>query len=186
MKLHELKEKRARKVAEMQALLAKPEQENRDLTDGESQAFDSLKGEIRSLDQSIERAETVAELERCADADPVTEQPFQALEQRVSVLSALRHLMDPSRYALEGAEREFSQEMARRSGQQPQGVYVPFSALESRAAMVTTTSAEIVPTIHRADLYVDLDTTGRSDPDRLERKSLDPEARDRHLCRLGR
>ena len=115
----------------------------------------STKAEVRSLDQQIERAETVAELERRADADPVTEQPFPQLEQRVSVLSALRHLMDPNRFPLEGAEREYSQEMARRSGQQPTGVYVPFSALESRAAMVTTTAPEIVPTIHRADLYVD-------------------------------
>jgi HK97 family phage major capsid protein len=140
----------------MQALITKAESESReDLTDTEKAAFDSLKGEIRSLDQQIERAETVAELERRADADPVTEVPFTQLEQRVSVLSALRHLMDPNRFPLEGAEREYSQEMSRRSGQQPQGVYVPFSALESRAAMVTTTAPEIVPTIHRADLYID-------------------------------
>jgi HK97 family phage major capsid protein len=155
-KLHELKELRSRKVADMQALITKAESESReDLTDTEKAAFDSLKGEIRSLDQQIERAETVAELERRADADPVTEVPFTQLEQRVSVLSALRHLMDPNRFPLEGAEREYSQEMSRRSGQQPQGVYVPFSALESRAAMVTTTAPEIVPTIHRADLYID-------------------------------
>jgi HK97 family phage major capsid protein len=139
----------------MQQLLAKAEAESRDLTDTETQAFDSLKGEIRSLDQQIERGETVAELERRAEAEPVTEQLLQALEQRVSVLAALRHLMDPSRFPLEGAEREYSQEMSRRSGQQPTGVYVPFSALESRAAMVTTTAPEIVPTIHRADLYID-------------------------------
>jgi HK97 family phage major capsid protein len=155
MKLHELRAKRAQKVEAMQSLLAKAESENRDLSDTESQAFDSAKAEIRSLDQQIERAETVAELERRADADPVTEQPFQQLEQRVSVLSALRHLMDPNRYPLEGAEREYSHEMARRSGRAPEGVYVPFSALETRAPMLTTTAPEIVPTVHRADLYID-------------------------------
>jgi HK97 family phage major capsid protein len=139
----------------MQSLLQKAEQENRDLSDGEKVGFDSLKGEIRSLDSQIERAEVVADLERRADADPVTEQPFQQLEQRVSVLNTLRHLMDPNRFPLEGAEREYSTEMARRSGRQPEGVYVPFTALETRAPMLTTTSPEIVPNVHRADLYVD-------------------------------
>lgn len=155
MRLHELKEKRSKKIADMQAALQKAESESRDLTDSEKAAFDSLKDEVRSLDAQIERAEVVAELERRADAAPVTEQPFGQLEQRVSVLAALRHLMDPTKYPLEGAEREYSQEMARRSGQQPNGVYVPFSTLETRAPMVTTTAPEIVPTIHRADLYVD-------------------------------
>lgn len=155
MKLHELKERRSRKVAEMQAMLAKAEAENRDLSDGEKADFDSLKNEVRSLDQSIERAETVAELERRAEADPVTEQPFQQLEQRVSVLRVLQHLIDPAARPLEGAEREYSAEMARRSGRQPDGVYIPFGVLETRAPMVTTTAPEIVPTVHRADLYVD-------------------------------
>jgi HK97 family phage major capsid protein len=154
-KLHELKERRSRKVAEMQQLLQTAEAANRDLSDGESQAFNSVKDEVRSLDQQIERAEVVADLERRADADPVTEQPFERLEQRVSVLNALRHLMDPNRYPLEGAEREYSTEMSRRSGQQPNGVYVPFATLETRAPMLTTTSPEIVPNIHRADLYID-------------------------------
>jgi HK97 family phage major capsid protein len=155
MRLHELKEKRSKKIADMQQTLQKAEQESRDLSDTESQAFDSAKAEIRSLDQQISRAETVAELERRADAAPVTEQPFTQLEQRVSVLAALRHLMDPNKYPLEGAEREYSAEMSRRSGQQPAGVYVPFSTLETRAPMLTTTSPEIVPTVHRADLYID-------------------------------
>lgn len=155
MKVHELRAKRAQKVEAMQAMLAKAESESRDLSDGESQAFDSLKSEVRGLDQAIERAETVAELERRANADPVTEQPLGQLEQRVSVLNALRHLMDPNRYPLEGAEREYSTEMARRSGRAPEGVYVPFAAIEQRAPMLTTTAPEIVPTVHRADLFVD-------------------------------
>lgn len=155
MRLHELKEKRSRKVVDMQQLLSKAETENRDLSDTESQAFDSLKGEIRSLDQSIERAEVVNELERRAEADPITEQPFAQLEQRVSVLRVLQHLVDPSQRPLEGAEREYSNEMARRSGRRPEGVFVPFAVVEQRAPVLTTTVPEIVPTIHRADLYID-------------------------------
>jgi HK97 family phage major capsid protein len=139
----------------MQALLTKAEAESRDLTDTESQAFDSHKTEIRSLDTQIERAEVVNELERRASADPVTEQPFTQLEQRVSILKVLQHLMDPSQQPLAGAEAEYSREMARRSGRRPEGVFVPFGALEQRAPVLTTTVPEIVPTIHRADLYID-------------------------------
>jgi HK97 family phage major capsid protein len=139
----------------MQQMLQKAEQENRDLSDGEKAGFDSAKDEIRSLDQQIERAEVVAEFERRADADPVTEQPFQALEQRVSILKVLQHLVEPSKYPLAGAEAEYSNEMARRSGRKPEGAYVPFAAIEQRAPVLTTTVPEVIPTIHRSDLYVD-------------------------------
>lgn len=155
MKLHELRAKRAQKVEAMQAMLAKAESENRNLSDTESQAFDSAKAEIRSLDQAIERAETVAELERRAEADPVTEQPFQQLEQRVSVLRVLQHLIDPVNHPLNGAEAEYSREVERRSGRKPQGLFVPFAIVEQRAPILTTTVPEVVPTVHRADLYVD-------------------------------
>lgn len=154
-KLHELREQRAARVSEMQTLVSGAEQANRDLNEQEISRFDALKAEVRSLDQSIERAETVAELERRAEADPVTEQPLQQLEQRVSVLRVLQHLTDPAARPLEGAEREYSHEMARRSGRQPEGVYVPFAAIEQRAPVLTTTVPEIVPTVHRADLYID-------------------------------
>jgi HK97 family phage major capsid protein len=139
----------------MQAMLAKAEAENRDLSDTEKADFDSQRDEVRSLDQSIERAEVVSELERRASADLVTEQPFTQLEQRVSVLKVLQHLMDPSKQPLAGAEAEYSREMARRSGRKPEGVFVPFGVLEQRAPMLTTTAPEVVPTIHRADLYID-------------------------------
>ncbi|MBB3018608.1 HK97 family phage major capsid protein [Microvirga lupini] len=139
----------------MQQLLHTAESESRDLNTTEASTFDSLKGEVAALDTQIQRAETVAELERRADADPVTEQPFHALEQRVSVLAVLRHLVEPSKYPLAGAEAEYSNEMARRSGRKPEGAFVPFAAIEQRAPVLTTTVPEIVPTVHRADLYID-------------------------------
>lgn len=150
-KLHELREQRAAKVAEMQGLVAQAEQANRDLTEQESQRFDELKGEVRGLDQQIQRAETIAELERRAEADPITENGFAHLEQRVSVLNVIRSQMEQR--ALTGPEAEYHAEIQRRTGRPAQGVYIPLRALETRVN-TTTTAPEIVPVEHRPDLYI--------------------------------
>lgn len=151
MKLHEMKEKRSRLIAQMQQLLHLAEAESRDLDTTESKTFDSFRDEVRSLDQQISRAETVAELERRADAEPVSEGSFDALERRISVLGVIRAQMEGR--ALTGAEAEYSREIERRLGRPAQGAYVPLRALETRVNL-TTTAAEIVPTEHRPDLYI--------------------------------
>lgn len=46
-------------------------------------------------------------------------------------------------------------ESERRTGRKAQGVFVPLAALESRAVNTTVTAPEIVPTIHRADQYIE-------------------------------
>jgi HK97 family phage major capsid protein len=157
-KLHELREKRAARVAEMQSLVATAEAAGRDLADNEVQRFDTLKEETRGLDQSIARAETLAELERRADADPITGHGGLAdLEQRVNVLAVVRAQMEGR--ALSGAEAEYNAETARRLGRSAQGIFVPLRALEGRSVPerrvnLTTTAPEIVPTDHRPDLYI--------------------------------
>jgi len=151
VKLHEMKEKRSRLIAQMQQLLHLAEAESRDLDTTESKTFDSFRDEVRSLDQQISRAETVAELERRADAEPVSEGSFDALERRISVLGVIRAQMEGR--ALTGAEAEYSREIERRLGRPAQGAYVPLRALETRVNL-TTTAAEIVPTEHRPDLYI--------------------------------
>ncbi|GEO18074.1 phage major capsid protein [Microvirga aerophila] len=148
-KLHELRETRAAKVAEMQGLVSTAENANRDLAESEQARFDALKGEVRSLDQSISNAEHVAELERRADADPVTQHGgLGELEARYSISKALGEFTDTGR--LTGLEAEWSQE--NRSGRK--GAFaVPTSAILGidRRALLTTTPAggpggNLVPT----------------------------------------
>lgn len=155
MKIHEIREAKAAKVAEMRALL----DANKTLTADQQAAFDKLKGEITELEAQEARAAFLAEVERRSVAEPVTPggDSLESLEQRVSLLNVLRSQMEGR--SLSGAEAEYSQEAERRTGRKATGAFVPLSLLEHRADPVppvntTTTAGELVPTIHRPDLYI--------------------------------
>ncbi len=66
MKLHELREARARAVTAMRSLADKAETEKRDLNADEEKRFGELKSEIADFDKKIERAQTLADAERSA------------------------------------------------------------------------------------------------------------------------
>lgn len=152
MTLTELKEARAGKVAEMRGLLAKAETEKRQLTEPEKQGFDKLKSEITSLEADESRASFMAEAERRATGEPVGDKSFGTLQANVNIVDVIRSQMEGRN--LSGAAAEFHQETERRNGRKAQGVYVPMAALESRAN-TTATAPEIVPTVHRADQYIE-------------------------------
>jgi HK97 family phage major capsid protein len=92
------------------------------------------------------------EAERRAVGEPVGDKNLQTLEQRVSVLDVIRSQMEGR--SLSGAAAEYSQETERRTGRKAQGVFVPMAALEQRVS-TTGTAPEVVPTIHRADQYIE-------------------------------
>jgi HK97 family phage major capsid protein len=73
------------------------------------------------------------------------------LEKRVSVLRVVQAAIAGRQ--LDGAEREYHQEAERRSGQAAQGAYIPLNAMEKRINL-TTTAGDLIPTDHRADLYI--------------------------------
>lgn len=150
MKLNDLREQRAIKVAEARALVSKAEAEKRSLTADESKAFDALKGQITALEADEQRAEFVEEAERRSQGEPV-DKSAQQLEQRVSVLEVLRTQMNGQ--PLSGAAAEYHQEAERRTGRKAQGAFVPMAAIEQRVN-TTGTAGEIVPTMHRPDLYI--------------------------------
>jgi HK97 family phage major capsid protein len=158
-KLHELRERRASRVTEMQGLVAAAEAASRDLNEQEAQRFDSLKGEIRGLDEQIGRAETLAELERRSAADPIHEGGgFEALERRVSLLSMLRSAVEGR--PMSGVEAEFQQEVERRTGRRAQGFFYPLAGLAPRSDFetrvgTTTSLSELVPVDHRGDLWIE-------------------------------
>jgi len=144
--IHEIRETRAAKVAEARTLLTG------DMTAEKQTAFDKLKAEITDLESQEQRQQFVDDMERRAAGEPVSGgDGLEALEKRVSLLDVLRSQMEGC--SLNGAAAEYSQETERRTGRKAQGAFVPLSLLEQRAN-TTTTAPEIVPTVHRADLYI--------------------------------
>ncbi|HHF0608847.1 TPA: phage major capsid protein [Pseudomonas aeruginosa] len=158
MKLNALREQRSAKVAAMKNLVDKAGAESRDLSADEIKQFDTLKAEERGLGEQIERAEYLQEIERRSAGAPVSGNPsadFDKLAGSVSVVKVIRAQMEGR--SLEGAEAEYAQEAERRSGRKAEGAFVPMRALETRADGVntTTTAPQIVPTVHRADQYIE-------------------------------
>lgn len=147
MKVHEIREKKAKVVHDMRQLVAKAEEEKRELTSEEVEKFDKMKGEIESLEAKEDRATFLDQQERSQPVD----KSFQTLEKKVTVLDALQAQLDGG---VTGALREFNQETEIRTGKKAQGIYVPLSAFEKRDTQTTTTAAGIVPSDFYASEYI--------------------------------
>ena len=151
MKLNDLKEQRALKLAEARALVDKADAEKRAMTGEEQKAFDGLKAEIQRIEQDEARAAFLAEAERRAIGAPV-DKAAADLEKRISVIDAINAQVEGR--AIAGALAEYNQEQ-RHQGAAPRGVLVPASLFaEQRAAQTTTTAATITPDDYRADQFV--------------------------------
>ena len=152
MKLHEIRQKKAAKVAEARTLLNTAEGENRSLNAAEQAAFDALKTAITDLEGQEQRAQFVEDAERRTAGEPVDKSRTD-LEGRISIVEAIAaHAENRS---LTGALAEYNAEQ-KRQGVQAKGVLIPQSLFEKRAAQTTTTAAGIVPEDFRADQFVGL------------------------------
>src|SRR5690606_14716189 len=120
MKLFEVREQRALKVAEMRALA------DGEMTADKKNAFDKLKGEVVTREQDEQRAQDLEEAERRAMGRPADKQAAQ-LESRISVLDAINAQIEGR--ALNGALGEFNAEQ-KRMGVQAKGVLIPHSLFE--------------------------------------------------------
>lgn len=146
MKLHEIREARAGKVAEMRSLTSG------EMTAEKKTCFDALKAEVVGLEQDEQRALFLDEAERRSMAS-AADRPFNQLQGEVSVVEVLRNAMEGRSQT--GAAAEYAKETELRTGRKAQGVFIPLAALEKRAAITTSTAGEVVPTIHRADQYIE-------------------------------
>lgn len=154
MKITEIRERRAAAVAKARAIIAKAENENRQLTAEESGDFDSLKSEIESLEAQEQRASFIDEAERRSVARPVDggRDTLDTLEQRSSLLSVIRAGTEGR--TLTGADAELHAELERRYGAPKHGgILVPLRAFECRENN-TTNGAGLVSTDHRADQFI--------------------------------
>ena len=153
MKLHEIRQKKAAKVAEARNILTVAETEKRSLNAAEQAAFDAIKTEVTNLEGHEARAQFVEEAERRTACEPV-DASRASLEARVSVVDAINAQIENR--ALTGALAEFNAEQ-KRQGVQARGVLVPQSLFnETRAAQTTTTAAGIVPEDFRPEEFVGL------------------------------
>lgn len=152
MQLAAIREARATKMAEARRILATAETEKRSLNPAEQSAFDKFNAEITSLEADEQRAQFVEDCERRTAGDPVGGRSFDAVQRQVNVVEVIRAQMKGR--SLSGAAAEFAQKTEHRSGRKAQGVFVPLSAIESRAVNTTSTAPELVPTVHRADQYI--------------------------------
>jgi len=147
LKPYEIREQRALKVAEMRSLAdgeMSPEKKSR---------FDALKQEVVALEQDEQRALFLEEAERRSMAG-AADRPFNDLQSEVSIVEVIRNAMEGRNQT--GAAAEFAKETELRTGRKAQGVFIPMGALKTRVAapIGTTAGADLVPTNHRADLYI--------------------------------
>jgi hypothetical protein len=163
MKLHELQEARAAAVAEMRATLEKSEAEKRDLTADEDGKHNTLRATIADLDKKIGRAQTLADAERSAPAivhGKLGDGQFEERARDFSVVKCIRSTLPTHEGGSVdiGFEREISQEVARRSGRSYEGFAVPdqYFHVEKRTLLVGSSAADLVPNVHRPDLFIDM------------------------------
>jgi len=160
LKLHELQERRAKAVSEMRALADKVEQRGDDYTADEDKRHAALKTEIADLDAKITRAKDVQEAERSAPAIISGNGRDGAFEDRARSFSLVKAINAQLGVDVDaGFEREISAEVRNRSGRKFNGIAVPdeyFHVPEQRTLTVGSGAADLYPTQHRPDLFIDL------------------------------
>jgi HK97 family phage major capsid protein len=162
VKLKDLQDRRAKIIAEMRSITEAPANAG-DLSDEQAKRFDTLKGDLETTEASIGRQTLLDEAERRMQGHQVAgtgDTRLDAEIRAVPFLDYIRLSVPNLDYRGDlGRARELSQEVARRSGLQFQGVAVPTQAFETR---VTTTTgpvggpgSNLIATDHLGNQYID-------------------------------
>lgn len=154
MNLQHVREAKAAKVAAARALVDKASAEKRSLSADETASFNTLKGEIESLEADEARAGFLADAEKRMTGTHVAGDKgdtLNRLQGQVSVLRVLQAAVEGR--SLTGAEAEYHAEAERRTGRKAQGVFIPMAAMEQRVN-TTSTMPELVGTDYRPDLFI--------------------------------
>jgi HK97 family phage major capsid protein len=159
MNIQAIRERRSGIVESMRTITQLAETEERDLSTKESKDFDEFRGQLKSLEGQLERAEVIADAERSMATDPNqpqrgTDGTFEQQCRSYQITKAIGARIEPGSVDA-GREHEISQELAHRSGKTPQGFMVPHEIFEERAGLTTGTGGNLVPTVHQADRFID-------------------------------
>jgi HK97 family phage major capsid protein len=157
-------EKRAtanEKVAEAGNILSTAKEENRDVSEEERSKFDTLHNEAKKIGEEVARLEAQHQAElNFAQKQPLTDAPYDRKDiRRYSLLKAVREMSDMTRPGLTGLEKEVSDEIASRTGKNPQGFYMPMSLPMSgrvNNALDTTAGAGAIQTTVDAALFIEI------------------------------
>jgi HK97 family phage major capsid protein len=139
MKLNEIREQRAGKIAEMRQITETASNENRDLSGEERKRFDALDGETRALNVRLTDAEKLAEFERL-EAKGESVSGGDIAHRSIADYSLSKALTESRSGGLTGLEAEWHQELSK-DRSEVRGVMVPTEIIlhgEQRA--LTTTS----------------------------------------------
>ncbi|MGL6086998.1 MAG: phage major capsid protein [Enterobacterales bacterium] len=158
MTLRQLIEARSKLVNAMRTINDNPAGEDGDLTQEQANQFNNLEVDLKKIEKQLERASLVADLERRETGTPVN--GGDSFETRAKQASLQKLIAAQAGEQVDiGLEREVSQELARRSGIKPQGLFFP---MESRAGDVITTTTPasgpggtLVPVDYRPQDFID-------------------------------
>lgn len=156
--MKELLEKRSTAIDEVKAIEEKAKTENRDLDEGEIKRCDDLLSEAEGYTADIDKRNKDAardqRMQKLLDRmgnDPTPgnntdpQAPVHPDARSFSVLRAIN--LRSSGKELDGLEAEVSAEIAKRSGKDPQGFYVPFDLTLEQRDLDTTAGAGSVATV---------------------------------------
>ena len=123
------------------------------LSEAQDAQFDKLKAELAGLEKRIDVQSTIDDAERRMQGEPLGDRKLEDELRSVGLLDAVRaQLGSTDRNA--GLARELSQEMERRSGRKPQGIFWHMGQ-PAEQRVLTTSATAIVPTDQRPDLFID-------------------------------
>lgn len=165
MKITDLKAKRARLIAELRAIDAKPAGDDGDLSPEQRSKFDAAKAEIEQIDAQIDRQTFIDEIDRRAAGEQISgtgDRQFDTELRQFSLRAAIASMVPDIAQGIDfGREREISAELQRR-GLVPSngGIMVPMQVFEQRvittAAPAGGPGSNLVATDHLGNQFIDI------------------------------
>jgi HK97 family phage major capsid protein len=157
MNLRELTERRAKTHAALKQIAAEVERAGGNQSDEQRTQMDQHEAEFNTLSEQIARAETLNDMERRMQGQPIGgtgDDRFDTELRKFSLLRLIAHRAGMNVDA--GLDLELSNETARRSGRSFEGDAVPNAIFETRVTTTSATGSNIIPTDYRPDLYINL------------------------------
>lgn len=165
MKIKDLKDKRAKLIAELRAIDAKPAGDDGDLSIEQRGRFDAIKAEIEQIDAQIERQTFIDEIDRRSAGEQISgtgDNRFDDQLRQFSLRAAIAMMVPDLANSIDcGREREISAELQRRGLVPSQGgIMVPMQVFEQR--VITTTApvggpgSNLVATDHLGNQFIDI------------------------------
>ena len=163
--IKELKDKRSNLNDELEAIENTVESEQRDFTDEERNNYDSKLSEIEQVNEDIERAERAKKVKVKDGSEKESTTPGRESNEEIRAISSEMNEKEKRSYSLmngirsitdghgvSGLEKEVSDEIAKRTGREPEGFY--FATAETRDVDTSTGSGGIQDSV-LADNFID-------------------------------